>query len=305
MIPAAGTKAGEDDRLAILGRGRKSRAVKRADAHIDAVEQIDLAAVPAPYDPRGEGDLDQQEQADLAVCEAAVDVSLKAFVIAGKALTTIHRGRLYRGTGLTWDEYCPVRWGITGSHARRFMDGYAVVEAISPIGETKLNEAQARELYPVLKDHGVVAVKHFYGAITEESGRATAAQIKEERAALPRALGAPEDAGEAVRIARAKKLQQATAPPTTGPAQPADGGEKQPDDQQTLQGTIVDVDAVNTLARAVGSLRHVYDELGDGLITRALTADPGRAEGLLLEVGQYAKRVAHRAGRARANPGGE
>jgi hypothetical protein len=38
----------------------------------------------------------------------------------------------------------------------------------------------------------------------------------------------------------------------------------------------------------------LYDELGGGVVAEALVSDPGRAEHLLREIGQYANRTAWR-----------
>lgn len=291
-MSAARATAAADDRLAILNRGRKGRAVKRADAHLDAVEPVDLVAVPDPYDARGDGALDEAERTDLATCEQAVAGLQRALATAGKALSVINRARLYRETHPTFEAYVEDRWGMKRAHAYRLAEAWPVAAALSPIGDT--NEAQVRELLPAVKRHGLDAATAVYAELREQGGRVTAARIRDAVRALPARLATPEQARDVVRVAVAEgRLGPPALRPELG-------------DQADDKGDIVEAELVGEGAAAVGVLasvadrqRRLYDELGGGVIVEALTAEPGRAEALLRDITQFANRTAYRARQAR------
>ncbi len=94
--------------------------------------------------------LDTHERARLAELEATVKDGLDAFVRVGRALKEIRDAQLYRATHATFEGYCRQRWGMERSHAYRQIDAARVAEAVSPIGDIPANEAQARELVPLL-----------------------------------------------------------------------------------------------------------------------------------------------------------
>lgn len=77
-----------------------------------------------------------------------IERGLTTFVEVGAALLRIREERLYRATHGSFEDYCRERWGWGRAHAYRLMDAAAVVQDLSPIGDTPLprNEAQAREL---------------------------------------------------------------------------------------------------------------------------------------------------------------
>lgn len=266
-------KSDSADRLALLNRGRQTRAVKRADAHIDT-GPVELAAVPAPYEARGDGTLDDSERTDLKTCEQAVTHFQRALAVAGKALATIHAARLYRETHPTFEAYVEDRWGMKRAHAYRMVDGWPLAAALSPIGDT--NEAQVRELVPVAKLHGLETATAVYSELKEHGGRVTAARIRDTVRALPKSLGSPEEARAAVRLAAAGQTGEPTSAAQT--------------DEQLPDGR----NPVAVLAGVADRQRRLYDELGGGLIAEALTADPGRAGDLLHTIAQYAGRTAHR-----------
>jgi hypothetical protein len=244
--------------------------------------EVDLAKVPAPYEARGDGALDDTERADLEACEHAVTHLQRALGIAGKALATIHAARLYRETHPTFEAYVEERWGMKRSQAYRLKDGWPVAAALSPIGDT--NEAQVRELLPVAKAHGLETATAVFAELTEHGGRITAARIRDAVQVLPERIESPQQVRDAIRLASATP-QQPVSPigDTQGTAgQPA----------AVLQDGRNPVAVLSSIA---DRQRRLYDELGGGLITEALTAEPGRAEGLLRDIAQYAGRAAHRA----------
>jgi hypothetical protein len=274
--------APEPDRLALLQRGKTNRAVKRRDAHLEVAETLDITAVPAPYDPRGDGALDDDERADLATCEQAVAGLQRALAAAGKALATINAARLYRDTHGTFEAYVEDRWGMKRANAYRLMKAWPVAAALSPIGDT--NEGQVRELLPAAKRHGIEAAVAVYAELHEQGGRITAARIHEAVRALPPRLAAPEQARDVLRAAAASGR---LTPPAPRPA---------PDDD-VVDAEIVgeDTSAIADLATLLDRQKRLYDDLGGGLVDRALQADAGAAEELLRGLSRYAGRTAHRA----------
>ncbi|WP_098010511.1 hypothetical protein [Streptomyces sp. sk226] len=264
-----------NDRLDLLNRGRKSRAVNNRNAHIDT-GPVDLAAVPAPYETNRHGALNDSERLDLETCEQAVAHLQRSIGVAGKALATIHAARLYRETHPTFDAYVSERWGMKRSHAYRMVEGWPVAAALSPIGDT--NEAQVRELVPVAKAHGLETATAVYAELKEHGGRITAARIRDAVQVLPADVGTPEQARAAVRRAAVSPIGDTGN--DTGPPKDTVQDGRNP---------------VAVLASIADRQRRLYDELGGGLIDEALTAEPGRAEMLLRDIARDAGRTTHRA----------
>lgn len=121
------------------------------------------------------------EPTTLAECEAVIERGLATFVAVGGALMTIRNRRLYREQGFDrFEDYCRERWSISKTHANRLVDAAEVVTA-TPIGATgPRNEAQARELVPVLRAEGPEAVADVYRELCAEHGdKVTAAVIRD------------------------------------------------------------------------------------------------------------------------------
>ncbi len=87
----------------------------------------------------------------LAELEIVIANGLQTFVDVGQALLEIRDRRLYRECYKTFDDYCRERWGWSRSYAHRHIQG-AQVARLLPIGDKPGNEAQARELVPLLDD---------------------------------------------------------------------------------------------------------------------------------------------------------
>jgi hypothetical protein len=103
------------------------------------------AAVPntALVDP-----LTAEEHDALAVCEAAIEEHIGAWVNVTNALLEIHSHRLYRETHPTFESYLKNRWGVTRSYGHRLVLMGRV--RMSPIGDKIRNEAQARQVAGLL-----------------------------------------------------------------------------------------------------------------------------------------------------------
>ncbi|MEU8310281.1 hypothetical protein AB0C84_42585 [Actinomadura sp. NPDC048955] len=93
-----------------------------------------------------------------------------AFWAAGKALQTIRDARLYGTTHATFEEYVEQRWQMGRAHAYRLIQAWPLAEALSPIGDTTLNEAQVRALLPLAAQHGQDAAVVGYGTVAEVDG---------------------------------------------------------------------------------------------------------------------------------------
>ncbi len=173
-------------------------------------------AVPAPHSPTGHGQLSNAEEADLAVCEAALDNLRMAFAAAGKALAVIQAGRLYRGTYDTFDDYVGQRWGMGKSQAYRLIEAWPLAERLSPIGE-RLTESHVRELLPLAKDHGEEAAATVYKAVQDAGGvRVTATVLREVVTMLPGDYWDPDEAVRQIRVYLAGD-RTPPAPPAAGP----------------------------------------------------------------------------------------
>jgi hypothetical protein len=283
------------DRLAVLQRGMQNRAVKNRVMHEETAEPVGLEAVPAPYEPRNAEHLDDGERADLATCEQAVAGLQRALAVAGKGLATIQKARLYRETHGTFEAYVEDRWGMKRAHAYRLIDAWPIAAALSPIGD--IPEGQVRELVPAAKRHGVAAAVEVYTGLREKGVKVTAARLRDAVRVLPPRLAEPEQARyvvvEAVRTGRIP-TQSETARAVV--------------DQSASDGEVVDAElvddggtrAVAVLTDALERQQRLYDDLGGGVVAAALLAEPARAEYLLREIRQYAKRTVHRADRGLA-----
>jgi hypothetical protein len=163
-------------------------------------EPITGAVIPMPRETAGDGPLADAEQADLIVCEAALDNLRMAFWAAGKALQAIRDGRLYRDGYATFEAYCADRWEISRAEAYRLIAAWPLAERLSPIGG-KLNKPQVLELLPVDRDHGRDAAAIVYETVMGTPGvTVTAATLHEVVAILP---DGPFDAERAVAQIRA------------------------------------------------------------------------------------------------------
>lgn len=272
----------------------------------DASVVLSVNSLPAPYDvgPEVVSPLTDKERADLERCEQALHGFRKALIVAGKALEVINRGRLYRDTHARFEDYVLEVWGFKRAHAYRMIEEWPVAVAVSPIGD--INEAQARELLPVFKDHGREAAAVLYRETRElTGGKVTAAALAEARSVLPARLAAPEQAADVLRVAAAEgRVPRIVAPTVAVPEQPA--GDPVPTAEDLARQDARDgAEGIAVLEAALAQQKQIYDRLA-GVVPRALLYDPGRTELLLGELRQYAHRTAYRArGRDAAGGPGE
>lgn len=272
---------------------------------MDTTAVVSVASLPTPYDVASEvaSPLTDKERSDLELCEQALHGFRKALIIAGKALEVINRGRLYRETHGTFADYVWEVWGIRKSQAYRLIEEWPIAVAVSPIGD--INEAQARELLPVYKDHGPEAAVVFFRETTELAGerKVTAAALAEARAVLPSRLAVPEQAADVLRVAAAEGRVPRIVPPRVETPEQATG-EPVPADVDALSDAArAGAEGIAVLEAALAQQQQIYDRLA-GVVAPALLYDPGRADMLLGELRQYANRTAYRA-RGRNGGGNE
>ncbi|MEU2757282.1 hypothetical protein [Streptomyces albidoflavus] len=305
------TRSDEADETEAAGRAASSRSAKPAAAlpggvvasltGADVSTPVTVAQLPTPYDVAETvtAPLDDRERGHLDVCEQALHGFRKSVVVAGKALEVISRGRLYRETHATFVEYLDDVWEIRKSQAYRMIEAWPVAVAVSPIGD--INEGQARELGPVLKDYGQEAAVALYREVKELRGdrRVTAADLAEARAVLPppKQLARPAQVRDVLTVAAAQGRAPRLAPPEPKvPAQASD--ERQADEAgrgDVSQDEVHEgAEAIATMEAALAQQRQIYDKVGGGVLKAALLYDPRRGEYLRHELRQYAHRTAHR-----------
>jgi hypothetical protein len=297
QAPAAGQ---QDTLVDVPPPSAPPRGVVHSMVGMDTTAVPSVSSLPTPYDvaPEVVSPLSDKERADLEVCEQALHGFRKALVIAGKALEVINRGRLYREKYGTFADYVWEVWGIRKSQAYRLIEEWPVAVAVSPIGD--INEAQARELLPVYKDHGQEAAAVFFRESRElAGGKVTAAALAEARRVLPQRLSAPEQAADVLRVAAAEGRVPLIVPPqvqVTEQVAPPTGEDVLKDDARA------GAEAVAVLEAALAQQQQIYDRLA-GVVALAQVYDPGRTEMLLSQLRQYANRTAYRA-RGRDRDGG-
>lgn len=115
---------------------------------------------PAPSavpDPEVLAPLTDVELVRCAELEDTIERGAKAFGEVAAALLEIRDLKLYRHSHATFEAYCRERWGFAKSQAYRLLEAGEVIGVLSPIGDIPANEAQARELAPLLDEPEVLA----------------------------------------------------------------------------------------------------------------------------------------------------
>lgn len=128
--------------------------------------------------------LPSAEAAELAACEQVIERGLKTFAEVGTALLKIRDDRLYRASHGTFEDYCRERWQLSARHANRTIEAARVAEILGPIGPSPANEAQARELAPLLGDPDRLR-DTWRRAVESSGGKPTAADVAEARDPVP------------------------------------------------------------------------------------------------------------------------
>ena len=167
--------------------------------------------------------LREDEQKELAAFETDIEQSQKNFITVGEALTRINEKQLYKGTHSSFDKYCDERWGFTGSHARRLMESYEVVEKLrsgkKPVGDADLprNEFQARLLRESKAEQYWIRCWQTVVKTAKDRGKPITASLIEEalgkkssKNAIPKTKATKKETPVAVRVEKAlKKIDEA------------------------------------------------------------------------------------------------
>lgn len=120
----------------------------------------------APVVEQEDGDLSQEEAAELERLEGIIDRGMKTFVEVGSALLAIRdsgnpKNRLYRQDYGTFEEYCKGRWGFRSDYANKLIAAASTYEKLktnSIVFVLPANEAQLRELTRCESDEQIVEV---------------------------------------------------------------------------------------------------------------------------------------------------
>lgn len=126
---------------------------------------MNLAVLPPDPSPR------------LAHMEGIIERGLTTFVEVGRSLMAIRDERLYRESHATFETYCKERWGWSHRHANRTIEAAEVAHLLGPIGPT--NEAQARELAPLMRENPEAVAGAWQEAVERSEGHPTAAVVQE------------------------------------------------------------------------------------------------------------------------------
>ncbi len=103
---------------------------------------------------------------------------------AGRALTRIRDGRLYREGYGNFEAYCRERWHLGKSHAHRLIAAAGLATYLSPIGDTAPNhESQVRPLIGLANGQAAIAWQNAVkaargGPVTAKHVKAAAAEFK-------------------------------------------------------------------------------------------------------------------------------
>ncbi|GAB2966258.1 hypothetical protein [Streptomyces heilongjiangensis] len=279
--------------------GRAAGGVVAGLTGADVSTPVSVVQLPTPYDVEETvtRPLNEDERADLAVCEQALRGFRKSAIVAGKALEVINRGRLYRDTHATFVEYLDDVWEIRKSQAYRMIEAWPVAAAVSPIGD--INEGQARELRPVLKDYGQEAAVALYREVKELRGerKVTAADLAEARAVLPppRMLARPEQVRDVLTLAASEGRAPRLAPPPA-PVPEQKAGPCQADDEGGVTQTEVDAgaEAMAILEDAAAHQELIEKRVTAQVLANAQLYDTGRADRLQERLREASKKVTHR-----------
>lgn len=158
------------------------------------------------------GPADLRDARRLAILEGTIETGLSSFVLVGEALIEVRDSKLYRLNYSTFEAYLKGRWKLSRTRGYELIDA-ANVSAIADIA----NEAQARELAPVLKEHGpevaaaVMAEASANGKPTAQTVRAAAAPFRPRLDPTPDPFIA--DRARVVRTVTAEIIEEAPNEP--------------------------------------------------------------------------------------------
>jgi hypothetical protein len=95
--------------------------------------------------------LSEVESIELSQAEQTIEIGLRAFWEAGKALLTIRDKKLYRADYETFENYCESRWRMDRTHAYRLIAASKVLKNLSPVGDNSPLPSSERQIRPLAK----------------------------------------------------------------------------------------------------------------------------------------------------------
>ena len=131
------------------------------------------------------------EQGRLAVLEDVVERGLQTFFEVGLALAEIRGERLYRETHATFEAYLQERWDLSRAHGYRMIEAAAVSKVVSPVGDRPANEAQARELAPLVRSDPDKAAE-LWAELRREHGNGVTAKVIRDKVRVLRVPVTPD-----------------------------------------------------------------------------------------------------------------
>lgn len=99
------------------------------------------------------GTLTPGEKRHLGALEKRIERGMSVFREVGEALIEIREKRLYRETHATFDQYIRERWQFERARAYQLMGAAEVARAIPDDLPQPTNEAQVRELVPLVHEN--------------------------------------------------------------------------------------------------------------------------------------------------------
>lgn len=115
----------------------------------------------------------------LTELEGVIERGLDTFVDVGRALLEIRDERLYRDGYSNFEAYCEGRWQFSRPRAYQLIDAAQVATALSTTVDTPpANEAQARELAPLMRDDEQAVVEVWRDLREAHGDRVTAELVR-------------------------------------------------------------------------------------------------------------------------------
>jgi hypothetical protein len=122
--------------------------------------------------------LTPRERRHLGSLEKRIERGMTTFREVGEALAEIRDQRLYRETHVTFDAYCRERWQFDRGRAYQLISAAEVARAIPVEFQQIANEAQARELVPLVREDPDL-VRTIWKQVTEGDAPVSASRIRQ------------------------------------------------------------------------------------------------------------------------------
>jgi hypothetical protein len=256
-----------------------------------------LASIPAPYPPRGDDELSDQERQDLEACKAGVDNLHQAFWIAGKALETLSTAELHREENPNFAEWVWENWEISESQLYRLIDEWRVGEALANLGHKPL-EYHVRKMTELRRKTSDKVAITVYDTIARCTSRVTGELVEKvvnDLGFLPKDVDAA-DVGRRVRelLAAPEKEtgednRSAVADISSlGKGSPSGESNRKPSNSKADPLAAKDIDR---LRDALASLQEAAKKVNRAAARRAVEAQPDVAVPLVQEIGTLLQRI--------------